>query len=90
MASANDIRAARRLRFPHRQRVLYSCSMSDNAPRAGGGEEPPKRSPEEMKRWREEFFLSLRDVSPERRAKIAGMIRTRPAGRVDSGDQPPS
>jgi hypothetical protein len=87
MASANAIRAARRLRFPQRQRVLYGYFMPDDKPRMAAGEKPSKRSPEEIKRWREEFFLSMRDVPPERLAKISGMIRTRPAVRHDSADQ---
>jgi hypothetical protein len=49
--------------------------------------EPPKRSPEEIKRWREEFFLSMRNVPPERLAKIRGMIRTRPAVRPGGDSQ---
>jgi hypothetical protein len=58
-----------------------------SAPSKGKEDEPPKRSPEETKRWREEFFLSMRNVPPERLAKISEMIRTRPAVRPGDDSQ---
>jgi hypothetical protein len=59
----------------------------DKAPHTQKQNEPPKRSPAEIKRWREEFFLSMRDVPLERGAKIAGMIRTRPSMRPGGDSQ---
>jgi len=74
-----------RLAF-HRRRLRYRAHM-EKAPHTQKQNEPPKRSPAEIKRWREEFFLTMRDVPPERLAKIGGMIRTRPAVRPGGADQ---
>lgn len=49
----------------------------------------PVRTEAERKKWRAEFFESMRNVPPERIAKIRAMIVTRPAAERLSRTAPP-